>query len=91
MTCTLPKDTYTDPEYEAAHRATFEPPMKNPITKVLPPGVTAEDFSKALVEFGQAVGTSSVFVEDALAHYIDPFEVYIEDESKRKVPSAAVW
>ncbi|KAJ5932829.1 hypothetical protein N7516_007318 [Penicillium verrucosum] len=89
MTSSLPPKTYSDPEYEAAHRQTFATP-KTKIPNVLPLGVTRATFDVAIKELISAVGVASVFVEEALAHYVDPYDVYEDDESRRRVPSAAV-
>ncbi|KAL2825821.1 hypothetical protein BDW59DRAFT_179796 [Aspergillus cavernicola] len=70
MTSSLPPKTYSDPEYEAAHRQTFAAP-KAKIPTVLPI-------------------VASVFVGEALAHYVDPYDVYEDNESRRRVPRAAV-
>jgi hypothetical protein len=90
MSTTVPP-TYPDADYEAAHRATFERAPRHPIAQVLPPGVRKADFARALDEFVAAVGRDAVFVGDALADYIDPYDVHEADESRRRVPSAAVW
>lgn len=90
MSSVLP-DKYPDPEYEAAHRRTFAPPATCPVTPVLPPGVREEDFRQAINEFKSAVGGGSVFINEALSDYIDPYDIYEDDVSKRKMPSAAVW
>lgn len=84
--------TYADPEYEAAHRATYGRAPRHPIRAVLPPGVGADDFARAVDEFAAAVGRDGVITGgDALADYVDPYDIYEADESRRKVPSAAVW
>ncbi|OJJ53623.1 hypothetical protein ASPSYDRAFT_162827 [Aspergillus sydowii CBS 593.65] len=89
MTSSLPSNTYLDPEYEAAHRQTFAGP-KTKVPTVLPPGATKATFETAIKELVSAVGVSSVFVGEALAHYVDPYDVYEDDELRRRVPSAAV-
>lgn len=90
MTSVLP-DKYTNPEYEKAHRDTFSPPTKNPVRKVLPPGVRESDFKQAIKELIAVVGEGGVFVGEALSDYIDPYDIWEADEEKRKMPSAAVW
>jgi len=90
MSTTIP-DTYPDADYEAAHQATYERVPRHPIKAVLPPGVREEDFDNAIQEFINILGPDAVFVGDALSDYIDPYDVHEADESKRKVPSAAVW
>ncbi|KAL2839391.1 hypothetical protein BJY01DRAFT_250487 [Aspergillus pseudoustus] len=89
MTSSLPLKTYFDPEYEAAHRQTFAAP-KTEIPAVLPIGVTQATFETAIKQLISALAVSSVFVGDALAHYVDPYDVYEDDQSRRRVPSAAV-
>ncbi|KAL1848912.1 hypothetical protein VTK73DRAFT_9983 [Phialemonium thermophilum] len=83
-------DKYADAEYEEAHRNTFKPPTAHPVKPVLPPGVRAEDFDKALKEFQGAVGDGAVYVGAALSDYVDPYDLWESDEGKRKMPSAAV-
>ncbi|KAH6976477.1 hypothetical protein BKA56DRAFT_633675 [Ilyonectria sp. MPI-CAGE-AT-0026] len=90
MTSTLPLNTYTDPDYERAHQTTFAPPKSRPVEPVLPPGVKQAQFDEALEQFASVVGTEQVFIKEALAHYIDPYEVCENDASQRKMPSAAV-
>lgn len=89
MTSSPPSKTYADPDYEAAHRETFAAP-KTKIPDVLPIGVTKATFDAAIKDLVSAVGVASVFVGEALAHYVDPYDVYEDDESRRRVPSAAV-
>ncbi|KAL4913009.1 hypothetical protein BDW62DRAFT_205996 [Aspergillus aurantiobrunneus] len=89
MSSTIPPGTYLDPEYEAAHRQTFAPPKKD-LPTVLPVGVSQADFDLAIAELTSAIGIGSVFVREALADYVDPYDIYEDDEAKRKVPSAAV-
>jgi len=91
MTSTLPESTYADAEYENAHRQTFSLPAATPIKSVLPPGLSQAQFDAALEDLIAVVGKAAVFVNEALAHYVDPYEVYVQDEAKRKLPSAAVW
>ncbi|KAM6508080.1 hypothetical protein FSOLCH5_013279 [Fusarium solani] len=90
MTTRTPKDTYAQPEYEEAHLATFAAPKGYPIESVLPPDVKRETFEQALAEFVDAVGKDYVFIGDALSHYIDPYDIYIDDSERRRMPSAAV-
>ncbi len=89
MTTTLP-DKYPYPEYEAAHRSTFNRPARQPIRKVLPPGVSEEDFGQAIKDFVAVVGEASVFIDEGLSDYVDPYDIN-ESNEKRKTPSAAVW
>lgn len=90
MSTTIPP-TYPDADYEAAHQATYERAPRHPIKSILPPGVREADFAKAVQEFIAVVGEDAVFIGDGLSDYIDPYDVNEADESKRKVPSAAVW
>ncbi|KAI1871232.1 uncharacterized protein JN550_004677 [Neoarthrinium moseri] len=90
MTSTQPTNTYPDLEYEEAHIRTFTPRKDRPISLVLPPGINQETFEKAVEEFALAIGKDQVFVKEALAQYIDPYDLHDDDNSKRKVPSAAV-
>ncbi|KAH7242852.1 hypothetical protein B0J15DRAFT_404739 [Fusarium solani] len=89
MTSNIPKNTYPFEEYEAAHQKIFVAP-RVPIKRILPPGVSASDFSQAVAEFSNVVGGDQVFIGDGLAHYIDPYDIWEDDEFKRKMPSAAV-
>lgn len=75
----------------AAHVATYERQPRFPIKPVLPPGVREVDFNKAIDEFIAIVGRDAVFIREALSDYIDPYDVHEHDDSRRKVPSAAVW
>jgi hypothetical protein len=90
MSTTIPP-TYPDADYEAAHRATYEQTPRHPIKPVLPPGVREADFAKAVQEFVDVVGKDAVFINEGLSDYIDPYDVNEADDTKRKVPSAAVW
>jgi len=89
---TIP-ETYPDPEYEQAHRATYERKPRFPIKPVLPPGVREADFAKAIDEFVGVVGKDAVFCREGLSDYIDPYDVHEheQEEGRRKVPGAAVW
>jgi hypothetical protein len=90
MTTTLP-DKYVNAEYQEAHRLTFAHPHRHSIPKVLPPGVGEDAFARVIQELLAAVGKDFVFVGDGLSDYIDPYDIWEADESKRKLPSAAVW
>jgi FAD/FMN-containing dehydrogenase len=46
-------------------------------------------FDAAIMQYMAVVGHDQVLQNDALAEYIDPYELY-EAEGKRKMPSAAV-
>ncbi|KAK4462378.1 putative vanillyl-alcohol oxidase [Cladorrhinum samala] len=89
MSTTLPK-TYSDPDSEAAHVATYERKPRHPIRPVLPPGVRESEFNQAIQSFTSIVGKEAVFIDAALSDYIDPYDVNEADPTKRKVPSAAV-
>ncbi len=57
---------------------------------VLPPGVSADQFSSAIIQFEEALGKEWVFTSDDDLHpYRDHFS-YIKDEPDELVPSAAV-
>ncbi len=90
MTTTQPKNTYPDEAYEDAHLRTFSTP-KVAIPSILPPGVTLEAFSQAVGAFSEALGKDNVFVGAGLSHYVDPYDLAEDDETQRKLPSAAVW
>lgn len=64
---------------------------KVPIPSILPPDVTQESFDQAITDFSAAIGKENVFVGEGLSHYIDPYDLWENDASKRKLPSAAVW
>ena len=90
MSTTQPQNTYPDQEYEDAHLMTFSTP-KVAIPSILPPDVTQDTFSQAIAEFTDAIGKDSVFIGAGLSHYVDPYDLSEADETKRKLPSAAVW
>ena len=90
MSAHLPSK-YKDSEYQEAHRGIFQSPATRAIPRTLPPGVTEEDFAHAIRAFISVVGPEFVFVDEALSDYIDPYDPYEADETKRRVPSAAVW
>ncbi|KAJ5950822.1 D-lactate dehydrogenase [Penicillium vulpinum] len=81
---------YQDPEYQETHRAVFQGSLTRPLKQVLPPGVTHADFKLAIEEFVRALGPDGVIVGDAISDYVDPYELYEDNESERKVASAAV-
>jgi hypothetical protein len=90
MSTTIIPNTYPDPDYEAAHLATYERKPRHPIKPALPPGVREADFAQAIQDFIAVVGKDSVFVDGGLTDYIDPYDVHEAEEGKRKVPGAAV-
>ncbi|KAJ4415353.1 hypothetical protein N0V85_002755 [Neurospora sp. IMI 360204] len=91
MSTTIPP-TYPDPEYEAAHQATYERTPRYPINPVLPPGIIQETWTKAIQAFVSVLGQDAVLIDSALSDYIDPYDIHEADSEndKRKVPSAAV-
>ncbi|KAK3936425.1 hypothetical protein QBC46DRAFT_419337 [Diplogelasinospora grovesii] len=87
---TVTPAAYPDPEYEAAHRSTYERAPRHPINPVLPPGVRADDFATAIQDFISVLGKDAVFVGEGLSDYIDPYDIHEAEDGKRKVPGAAV-
>ncbi len=85
----LAKPRYADPDYQAAHDDTFSHPLSK-IEAVLPPGVSQDDFDKALLELTDATAHDAIFYGEALKDYVDPYEIP-EAAGGRRVPSAAVW
>ncbi|KAJ5554710.1 D-lactate dehydrogenase [Penicillium frequentans] len=49
-----------------------------------------EDFKLAIEEFVSALGSDGVVIGEALSDYVDPYELYEDKDSERKVASAAV-
>lgn len=90
MSTALPQNTYPDQEYEDAHLMTFSTP-KVAIPSILPPDVTHDTFLQAITEFTEAIGKDNVFIGAGLSHYVDPYDLSEADETRRKLPSAAVW
>lgn len=84
-----PPPRYEDPEYQAAHDDLFEYLLDPNIETVLPPGVTRDDFERALDDFVQVVGGEAVITGKDLREYVDPYD--IPESGQRTVPSAAVW
>ncbi|KAF2015802.1 vanillyl alcohol oxidase [Aaosphaeria arxii CBS 175.79] len=80
---------YTNPEYQTTHLTLFKQSITTPLKSVLPPGVTRYAFEAAILQYMVVVGHEQVLQGDALAEYIDPYELR-EAEGKRKMPSAAV-
>ncbi|ORY00977.1 hypothetical protein BCR34DRAFT_606114 [Clohesyomyces aquaticus] len=80
---------YTNEEYQSTHFNLFKDSITVPLKPVLPPGVTQYAFDAAILYYMAAVGHDQVLKGDALAEYIDPYELS-ESEGKRKMPSAAV-
>jgi hypothetical protein len=80
---------YLDKTYQSTHHNLFRNSITTPLEPVLPPGVSKENFNTAIRRFKDVVGDDQVYQDDALAEYIDPYELH-EAEGKRKMPSAAV-
>lgn len=81
---------YADPEYQAAHDDTFSQPVVKGIPVALPPGVSREDFDKALDQISAVLGEDAIFRGERLKEYIDPYEIP-EGGHERNIPGAAVW
>ncbi|GAW26802.1 putative glycolate oxidase [Rosellinia necatrix] len=81
---------YADPTYQTAHEAVFSTPLTAKIERVLPPGVSDGDFSKAIEKAVRVLGKSAVFTGDDLKYYVDPYDIP-EAGKARNIPSAAVW
>lgn len=84
-----PGPRYADPFYQIAHEECFRTPVVPGIPEALPPGVSREDFNKALDEIAAALGEHAVFRGERLKEYIDPYE--IPEQGTRHIPGAAVW
>lgn len=81
---------YADPVYQAAHDETYSNPITKEIPAVLPPGVSREDFDKALDQLAASLGDDSVYKGEKLKDYVDPYEIP-EGGHERNIPGAAVW
>lgn len=90
MATTTPPVRYEDLEVQQAHSDLYLNSPKRPLYPVLPPGVSKEQFDKAVHEFVTALGSENVFAGEALYDYMDPYEIE-EAGIERKIPSAAVW
>jgi hypothetical protein len=84
-----PAAAYLDAEYQSTHYNLFKDSIIVPLKSVLPPGVTRDDFDKALRQYQSVVGDEQVYQGDGLTEYIDPYELH-ESEGTRRMPSAAV-
>jgi hypothetical protein len=84
-----PVAAYLDAEYQSTHYNLFKDSITVPLKSVLPPGVTRNDFDKALQQYRDVVGDDQVYQGDGLTEYIDPYELH-EAEGTRRMPSAAV-
>jgi hypothetical protein len=81
---------YEDPEYQEAHRVLFASSVTQPLKSVLPPDLIQAEFDSAVREFVTALGSDGVLAGDTLKDYIDPYELYEDNDSERRVVSAAV-
>lgn len=81
---------YADQVYQNAHDDTFSQPVVKDIPTILPPGVSQEDFNKALDQIASALGEHAVFRGEKLKEYVDPYEIP-ESVHERNIPGAAVW
>src|SRR5688572_15654029 len=59
-----------------------------PASPVLPPGLSASDFSDALEAFRKVVGKDAVFVGEQLKSYADPYSIASDENAH--AASAAV-
>lgn len=82
---------YLDPETQLQHRTLHGAiTLLAPLERVLPPGLSEEEFGNAINKLIEALGEDGVFTGQALEDYVDPYDLW-EVEGKRKMPSAAVW
>ena len=81
---------YQDDEVQKAHTDLYLNSSDRPLYPVLPPGVSQEEFDKAIHELVNVIGSKNVFAGEALQDYIDPYEID-EPGVERKIPGAAVW
>jgi hypothetical protein len=81
---------YEDEEYQKAHTSLFCNSITRTLKPTLPPGVGKAKFQAVIDEFVLALGPSGVLIGKALVDYVDPYELYEDVDSERKVPSAAV-
>lgn len=82
---------YTDPSYQAAHDDTYAHPLDPEIPRVLPPGVTRQQFDDALQNCQKLLGSSSsVYTGQELKDFVDPYELPEEGHGK-KTAGAAIW
>jgi hypothetical protein len=90
MGSVVPPIRYADKEYQKAHEDLFLALPKSAPEHVLPPGVSKQQFDKAIGEFVAALGKEAVFTGEGLRDYVDPYEIK-QAGVERKIPSAAVW
>ncbi|TKA72391.1 hypothetical protein B0A55_05866 [Friedmanniomyces simplex] len=89
MPTVLPPIRYQDAEYQNAHNDLYLGIPIDAPEHILPPGVSQEDFDRALDEFVSILGDDSVFTGEALRDYVDPYEIPLPNVD-RKIPSGAV-
>ncbi|KAK4545293.1 hypothetical protein LTR36_003473 [Oleoguttula mirabilis] len=89
MASIIPPIRYKDLEYQQAHNDLYLGLSQLAPEHVLPPGVSQQDFDRAISEWVAALGESAVFTGDALRDYLDPYEIP-QPGVERKIPSAAV-
>lgn len=86
----IPK-RYGDPHYQAAHDDTYAHPLDPEIPRVLPPGVTQQQFDDAIDKCTQVLGSSSsVNTGQDLKDFVDPYDLP-EEGYEPKIPGAAIW
>jgi hypothetical protein len=85
----MPSQTYHNIEHQDIHAKLFKESITAPLEAVRPPGLTQYAFNAAVMQYMAIVGHDQVLQGNALAEYIDPYELH-EAEGKRKMPSAAV-
>lgn len=82
---------YADPYYQATHDDTYAHPLDPEIPKVLPPGITRQQFDDALRKCEQVVGaSSSVYTGQNLKDFVDPYDLP-EEGYEKNIPGAAIW
>lgn len=85
----MPCPTYRNVEHQDVHVNLFRESITAPLEVIRPLGLTQYAFDAAIMQYMAIVGHDQVLQSNALAEYIDPYELY-EAEGKRKMPSAAV-
>lgn len=85
----MPLSTYRNVEHQEVHANLFKDSITTPLNAILPPGITRYAFDAAIMQYMAIVGHDQVLQGDALAEYIDPYDLH-EAEGTRKMPSAAV-
>lgn len=79
---------YGDKEYQDAHERVFSNPKTGDLPSVLPPGVSQQDFDKALDQITAVIGEEAVRRGEQLKEFVDPYEV--PEKGVRHIPGAAV-